>query len=160
MISNMTQIYDTRFGQNVKPTVFLLRLWVSECVSVCVSGCFQPRHHFPLPPVIPLFFTSSIFSISSLTHSLPLSNLLCVPLSFSFFLSCIFLSSVPSFYSFEAYFLVCAGCGEEVGLGGCVRRVRENKREGEWFSQPYDLIHPSFLVSDRQREGEGEFFFT
>lgn len=107
----------------------------------------------------------SIRSPRSLTHSLPLFNLLRVSNFFFIFLYFSLLFENSS-YSFEAYFLCVAGCGEEVGLGGCgllscacVRdRAREKQREREERGrviQPYDLIHSSFwLESDRERESE------
>lgn len=107
-----------------------------------------------------------LYLFDLLAHSLTLSHSLtsCVsPISFLSFLYFSLLFENSS-YSFEAYFLCVAGCGEEVGLGGCgllscaCVSERETEREREERGrviQPYDLIHSSFwLESDRERESE------
>lgn len=143
--------------------------WVSQCMCVCErvweSAC---EWLFPAAPSLsicahqPPLFQLSISSsyLFARYHTLPHSVTSHMsPFLFLLFFACIFLSSVLSSYSFEAYFLFVscvAGCGEGVGLGGVDYHVQK-KRVGEsesldhmiWYTPPLGLVR-------RERESESE----
>lgn len=137
------------------------------CVWVALSSRAITFRRYPSSPSFSPRL--SLQSPRSLTFSHSLTS--CVSPFLSFFLFFVLYFSLLCaefllFWAFEAYFLFCCRMWGGGGAWGCglfdwmCLCERESKRGREWFSQPYDLIYSSFLVRERQREGEGAFFFT